>query len=104
MNLKIIKGYHSLFDKDRLERSFKNDLIDQISHIMEEDPYINTKKLAKKLNVAKQTIKSILIEELHMVKINFKWPPHTLNEKIRKMRIEMAKELQDFLTTASEKH
>lgn len=85
------EGNHSLFDKVRSGRPLKNDLIDPISHIMEEDPYISTKKLAKKLNVAKQTIKRILIEELHMVKINFKWVPYTLNENIRKQRIEMAK-------------
>lgn len=97
------EGNHSLFDKVRSGRPLKNDLIDPISHIMEEDPYISTKKLAKKLNVAKQTIKRILIEELHMVKINFKWVPYTLNENIRKQRIEMAKKLLHFLTTASEK-
>lgn len=40
-----------------------------ISNLLEENPYISTKKLAKKFNIDKKTVKKVLIEELLMVKV-----------------------------------
>ena len=92
----------SIFDKKRSGRPLKNELVDPISNLLEEDPYISTKKLAKKLNVDKKTVKRVLIEELHMVKIYFKWIPYNLTDKIRAKRIEIATQLLNFLSSASE--
>lgn len=54
-----------------------------ISNLLEENPYISTKKLAKKFNIDKKTVKKVLIEELLMVKVYFKCIPWTLTATIR---------------------
>ena len=82
--------------------TLKNDLVNPISNLLEEEPYISTKKLAKKLNIDKKKVKRVLIDELHMVKNFLKWIPYTLTDKIRAKRIEVATQLLDFLSNAPE--
>lgn len=77
------EGTFSIFGKNRSGRPLKNDLIEPIQNILKEDPYGSKKKTAKRLDVAKQTVKRIMIDELHMTKINFKWIPYGIRYIIR---------------------
>ena len=63
---------------------------------------MSTRSIAEAVGADKQTVKRVLMEELNMVKVNFKWIPHILTEEIRKNRVEIATKMYDLLSNASE--
>ena len=91
----------SIFDKPRSGRPKMNDLDEPIQQLLTEDPYISTNMLAEKLQVAKQTVKRVMIEDLKMIKVNFKWILIKLSDELRQKRVGIAKQMLDFLKSAS---
>lgn len=95
------EGNFSIFDKERSGRPEITELDEAFSQIMEEEPYINTAELARRFEKSKETIKHILRDHLHMIKVNFKWIPHQLTEGLRRRRVETAKEMLAVLENKS---
>lgn len=95
------EGKFSIFDKERSGRPEITELDARISQIMEDEPYIKTSELAKMCAVNKETIKHILRDHLHMIKVNFKWIPHQLTDSLRRRRVETAKEMLQVLENRS---
>ena len=66
----------SIFDRPREGRPKRTDLKKAIQNVLLYNPYASTKKIAKKVNADTKTVKRVLIEELQMSTVNFKWIPH----------------------------
>ena len=98
---KFDDGQDNINDSTRSGRPKKNHLILPIKKLLEENPYLSTKKMGEKLGVSKETINRILKEDLDMKKINFKWIPYVLDSGLRKKRVETSKILLSKLVNLS---
>lgn len=98
---KMKKGTHSIFDQNRTGRPKKSALIPQIQNYLKENPYSSTRNIAKHMNADKKTVKFILVNELHMKQVNFKWIPHVLTSQNKAIRVEMCTKLLEFLSNAN---
>lgn len=92
----------SIFDHPREGRPKRTDLKEAIQNVLLYNPYASTKKIAKKVNADRKTVKRVLIEELQMSKVNFKWIPHYLTQENKVKRVEISTELFEFLTNAND--
>ena len=92
----------SIFDRPREGRPKRTDLKEAIQNVLLYNPYASTKKIAKKVNADRKTVKRVLIEELQMSKVNFKWIPHYLTQENKVKRVEISTELFEFLTNAND--
>ena len=59
--------------------------------MISDDPSMSTKTIVAQLNINRATVKTIILERLHMHKVNFKCVPHELTPKIRATRVEITK-------------
>ena len=92
----------SIFDRPREGRPKRTDLKEAIQNVLLYNPYASTKNIAKKRNADRKTVKRVLIEELQMSKVNFKWIPHYLTQENKVKRVEISTELFEFLTNAND--
>lgn len=94
---KISEGEHSFFNKPRSGRPEKNELIPKIKEVLQINSHESTKNAVKDISADPRMVKRILIEEFGMIKSNFKWIPRVLTLEINAKRLQMAKELFQFL-------
>jgi len=57
---------------------------------MEENPFISQKKLERALSVHPTTIHRILVEDLILIRVNYRWIPHTLSPAQNDIRVSKA--------------
>ena len=82
-------GEMDIIDSKRSGRpKIKNKFISKVRLMIEENPSLSCKFIAKKLDIGWGTVKKILIEELGLKKVNMKWIPHTLNDDQKAKRKE----------------
>lgn len=67
---------------------------------MQVNPYDNAAQCAKHIGIDKSIVCSVLKDDFHMHKINFKWIPYELSE-IREKRMEIANNLLYFFSKSS---
>ena len=91
-------GRESLVDEEREGRPRIPDLVDRVRETMEENPFISQKKLARALSVRPATIHRILVEDLKLIRVNYRWIPHTLSPVQKETRISKAASLVLELT------
>lgn len=99
---KMKDGEWSIFDRPREGRPKKTKLSEKIKDFLDYNLYATTKKISKKVRADPKTVKKVLIEELRMRKVNFKWAPYVLNLQIRAKRIELAANLFEFLDSCND--
>ena len=92
----------SIFDRPREGRPKRTELKQEIQNVLLYNPYASTQKIAEIVKADRKTVKRVLIDELNMSKVNFKWIPHILTQEIKVKRIEISKELFEFLTSAND--
>ncbi len=95
-------GTFSILDRPRSGRPRNQDHVNSIKKFIDKYPYTSCRNAATILNISKSTVKSILIEELKLHKVNFKWIPYQLTDEIKQKRVEIATELYNFLTSCTE--
>lgn len=98
---KMNEGTYTIFDQQRSGRPKKLELIPKIQNYLDDNPYTSTRKIAKYFNIDKKTVKLILINDLNMKRINFKWIPYKLSPKNAALRVEVSTKLYEFLTNAN---
>ena len=76
-------------DEQRCGRPKRN-LADEISKIIDDDPYLSCKKIATTVSASRMTVKRIITEDLNMFRLNAKWIPHELTDANKKSRVEGA--------------
>ncbi len=100
---KCKQGDYSIFDLPRSGRPPKDELVQKIKDILQEDPYLSTKKISKKVGADSKTVKKILTINLSMSKVNFKWVPYQPTPEIKAKRVEIAQKLYNFLSNSNER-
>ena len=93
------EGRTSLVDRERSGRPRIPGLADRVKAFMDENPFVSQKKLAKIFVVDHKTMHTILTEDLNLVRVNFKWIPHTLSESQRRERVALAHGLLGVLAS-----
>jgi len=91
-------GRVSLVDEVRSGRPRIPNLVEQVSAMMEENPYISQKKLARAFSVDPATMRRILSEDLNLVRVNFRWIPHRLSPAQKEARVTKAAGLLQALS------
>ena len=95
-------GNNNIFDEERSGRPKEMSKNDQIKEILDEDPHISLRKISKIVQLSKITVKKIIIEDLKMRKVTYKWIPHKLTEDQKKARFEKSKELLSILENSKQ--
>ena len=76
----------------------------QIDHLilkeLEIDPFVSARMIAKRIRVAVSTVTNHLHNSLKMKNIFFRWVPHILTEKQKKIRVELSIEILKQLEDA----
>jgi hypothetical protein len=96
-------GDHTLEDGPWAGRSRSTEYVDEIRRLLEDNPFISQKKIEKTLNLHPVRVKHILVKNLSLAKVNFKWIPHLLNEAQNAERIRFSLELLKFLETRTKR-
>jgi histone-lysine N-methyltransferase SETMAR len=94
-------GHEGFDDYARSGRPKSDELIPIVAHMLEKEPFLSQKKIAKALGVHPTTVHRILTEELELTRVNFRWIPHTLNDAQKAKRVEVAKILLKMLANAT---
>jgi hypothetical protein len=68
-----------------------------ITQLLIDDPYLSQKMIAMILSISSTTVKKILLEDLSLRKVNFKWIPHRLSDDQMQERVRLSTELLQFL-------
>jgi hypothetical protein len=92
-------GEEGLEDCPRGDRPLSDQNIGFIAQLLVDDPYLSQKTIAGILSIHQATVKRILLEELSLRKVNFKWIPHHLNERQKQERVHPSTYLLEFLET-----
>jgi hypothetical protein len=90
-------GEEGLEIRPRSGRPRSDGNIGLITQILVDDPYLSQKAIAWILSIHPTTVERILLEELSLRKVNFKWIPHHLNERQKQERARLSIELLEFL-------
>ena len=68
-------------------------LIQDIEHILEEDPTLSCRKMALRLGKPESTVRSYLHDVLGRVYKKTRWVPHILSPEQKKLRVELSRKL-----------
>jgi hypothetical protein len=85
-------GSLCLADENRPGRP-KSDLADSISRLLEREPFLSARTLARKLESSRQTIKRVLATDLGMRKFTRRWIPHSVTAAQKVQRVADARRL-----------
>ena len=84
-------------DRERSGRPLKKGIREIVAESIEDDPYQSARTLASALHVDKNTVCSILKNELKMKKVNAHWIPHDLTDQQKKVRVDLSGEMLKVL-------
>jgi histone-lysine N-methyltransferase SETMAR len=90
-------GDETLEDLPKSGRPRSDSNIALITQLLTDDPYFSQKMIATILSISPTTVKKILLEDLSLRKINFKWIPHRLSDDQQQERVRLSTELLQFL-------
>jgi len=90
---KFKNGETSVEDGDRSGRPQILGLAESIKSLLLEDPYASAREMSGVIGVDKNTVVRVLREELDMLKVNFRWIPHVLSDKLKATRVRIAREM-----------
>lgn len=65
--------------------------IDEVKWIIDINPRASLRAIAEEVGMGKDTVRSILREDLHMRKVCSTWVPHDLDDKTKALRVGCAK-------------
>jgi histone-lysine N-methyltransferase SETMAR len=94
-------GDESFDDKPRSGRPPKDDLIPAVTGLLDDDPFLSQKKIAKYLGVHPHTVNRILTQVLGLTRVRFRWIPYALNDEQKQNRVDLSIALVEILESAS---
>jgi transposase len=97
---KFRDGETSVEDGDRGGRPRILGLAERIKEFLLEDPYASAREMSSVIGVDKNTVVRVLREDLDMLKVNFRWIPHTLSEELKGIRVSIAREMLTILESS----
>jgi hypothetical protein len=96
-------GRTELADLSRCGRPHDTGKVDAARALIEGEGYLSQKKAAQILGVHHETIKHSLRDDLNMGKVNFKQVLHAPNSSQKAVRVEVSRELLDFLENRTDR-
>lgn len=97
-------GRIDLNDAPRSGRPNDFSLSSLIQKLLDKDPYLSARQLAKMLNSNHHTIIHCLMDDLGLVWKHLRWVPHFLTKEIKKLRVERSKVLLSKLKECREEN
>lgn len=85
-------GRIDVYDLPRSGRPKLFEKVDEVKKVIDEFPFASCRYIAHIINIDKNTVKRILIEDLHMKKVLFRWVPKNFD------RISEKNESRTFCT------
>jgi hypothetical protein len=109
--LRAVEEWTAAFDGGRTEfadllrsrRPSNTGEIDAVRALIEGQGYLSHKKIAQILGAHHEAIKGILRNDLNMRKVNFKWVPHALDSSHKAVRVQVSREILDFLESGTDR-
>jgi len=95
--LQFRQGRELISDKVRTGRPTIPGLADRVIQELDQNPFLSQKKLSVLLGIEQRTIHRVLVSELCLVRVSFRWIPHNLTQRQKEERVKMASELATFL-------
>lgn len=95
-------GRETISDLPRAGRPLSLEKVDAIKDFIEDNPSASCRCIAKVLLIDKNTVKKIIIEQLHLKRLLIKWVPHQLTNEHKHKRVTFAKALLSKLNHFSE--
>jgi hypothetical protein len=92
-----------LEDRPRSDRRRSDQNISLIAQLLVDDPYLSQKAITGILSIHQATVTQILLEQLSLRKVNFKWIAHYLNEGQKQERVRLSTEFLEFLEARAPK-
>jgi hypothetical protein len=86
-----------LEDCPRSGRPRSDQNIGLIAQLLVDNPDLSQKLVAGMLRIHQAVVKRILFQDLLLRKVNVKWIPHHLNKRQKQERVQLSKELLEFL-------
>lgn len=96
-------GRENVFDLPRSGGPKISEKTDDAKKIIDDFQSASSRYIAHIVGIDKNTVKRILIEDLHMKKVCFHWTPHDLTEAQKVQRVVKSKEFLEQLQSLSEK-
>jgi hypothetical protein len=93
----------SLEDEPRPGRPRSTKYCDAIHTLLDENAYLSQKQIASVLSIHQTIVKYVLLEDLLLRQVNFKWIPHLLNDDQKPERVRPSTEFLQFLESKSER-
>jgi len=72
------------------------EIIDQIHELNMKDRRISAKSIAEQLNISRERVRSIIHEDLDMLKLSAKWASKCLNAELKRQRCQSSEQLMEF--------
>ena len=95
------EGDEKLEDKPRSGRPRKDHLVPVVASLLDENPFLSQKKIAKLTSTDHKIIHRILTEDLGLTRVNFRWIPYCLSQSQKDLRVEFSKSLLETLSKVS---
>ena len=95
------EGNESFEDQPRSGRPQKDELVKVVQQLLEDEPHLSQKKIAKRLEVHHSTIHQILTKVMGLKRVNFRWIPYCLSDDQKAVRVELSKAILETLGNAS---
>jgi hypothetical protein len=90
-------------DLPRSRRSHDTGKVDAVRALIEGEGYLSQKTIAQMLGIHDETVKRILRNDLNTRKVNFKWVPNALDSCQKAVRVQVSRELLDFLESRTDR-
>jgi histone-lysine N-methyltransferase SETMAR len=97
-------GRSELADLPRPGRPRDPGNVDAVRELIESEGFLSQKQIGHMLGFHHDTVKRILCEDLQMRKVNCKWIPHTLSSSQKAARVQVSKDLLEFLEGTSDRN
>ena len=72
------------------------EIIDQIHELILEDRRISDKSIAEQLGISRESVGSIIHEDLDMLKLSAQWVPKCLNTDQKRQRCQLSQQILEF--------
>lgn len=91
------EGRKNVNDDCRQGRPLKSDDNVRILQVLTEQPFASARYISDVLQIPKSTVCHKLVWQLYYRKLNYKWISHELDKKNKKQRVEMCRQILQFL-------
>jgi histone-lysine N-methyltransferase SETMAR len=98
------EGDFSVEDKPKSGRPRAEIDVDEVQRLLDEDPHISAREMAKRIGVSKDLVCDVLKNQVMMYKVRTKWVPHELSGFQKEARVMAARDMLEVLGDSKQHH